>query len=160
MLNLGSHSATEFSGVRIHPTVVDRILEGVAALLVVASWACAVWVYLHVEDKATANSSFLYAGLGTLGLLFMGASAYFPIRLVRFPVRITERNVATQFFLVTRMVRVLNIIIVLLFSILVFSRVEVECGIPQGLCSKLIIGISCLVMLVLVVYNILAFKYK
>lgn len=160
MLKLGSHSATEFSGVRIHPTVVDRILEGVAVLLVVAFWACAVWVYFHVEDKVTANSSFLYAGLGTLVFLLMGVSAYFPIRFVRFPVRITERNVATQFFLVTRMVRVQNIMIVLLFSVLIFSKVEMGFGIPQGLCSKLMVGVSCLMVMVMVVYNVLAFKYK
>ena len=62
MLNLGPYSAKEFSNIRIHPTIVDRIMEGTAALLAVAAWVCAIWVYLHVDDKVTSNFSLLSAG--------------------------------------------------------------------------------------------------
>ena len=124
MLNLGPYSAKEFSNIRIHPTIVDRIMEGTAALLAVAAWVCAIWVYLHVDDKVIANFSLLSAGLGTFSLLAVGATAYLPIRFVHFPVRITERNVATQFFLAIRFARVLNVFIVLLFLVLVFNKVE------------------------------------
>lgn len=160
MLNLGPYSVKEFSGIRIHPTVVDRIMEGVAALFAVAAWVCAIWVYLHVEDKVTANFSLLSAGLGTFSLLAIGATAYLPIRFVHFPVRITQQNVAIQFFLAIRLARVLNIMIVLLFLVLVFNKVEVECGIQQGLCNMLTAGVGCLLAIVLIGYYILAFKYK
>ena len=160
MLNLGPYSAKEFSNIRIHPTIVDRIMEGTAALLSVAAWVCAIWVYLHVDDKVIANFSLLSAGLGTFSLLAVGATAYLPIRFVHFPVRITERNVATQFFLAIRFARVLNVFIVLLFLVLVFNKVEEEYGIPQGLCDMLTAGAGCLLAIVLIGYYILAFKYR
>ena len=152
MLNLGPYSAKEFSNIRIHPTIVDRIMEGTAALLAVAAWVCAIWVYLHVDDKVIANFSLLSAGLGTFSLLAVGATAYLPIRFVHFPVRITERNVATQFFLAIRFARVLNVFIVLLFLVLVFNKVEEEYGIPQGLCDMLTAGAGCLLAIVLIGY--------
>jgi len=160
MLNLGPYSAKEFSGIRVHPTIVDRIMEGVAVLLAVAAWVCAIWVYFHVEDKVTANFSLLSAGLGTFSLLAIGATAYLPVRFVHFPVRITERNIATQFFLAVRLARVMNIVIVLLFLVLVFNKVEVEYGIPQGLCNMITAGVGCLLVIVMIVYYVLAFKYK
>lgn len=160
MLNLGPYSAKEFSNIRIHPTIVGRIMEGTAALLAVAAWVCAIWVYLHVDDKVIANFSLLSAGLGTFSLLAVGATAYLPIRFVHFPVRITERNVATQFFLAIRFARVLNVFIVLLFLVLVFNKVEEEYGIPQGLCDMLTAGAGCLLAIVLIGYYILAFKYR
>lgn len=121
---------------------------------------CAIWVYLHVDDKVIANFSLLSAGLGTFSLLAVGATAYLPIRFVHFPVRITERNVATQFFLAIRFARVLNVFIVLLFLVLVFNKVEEEYGIPQGLCDMLTAGAGCLLAIVLIGYYILAFKYR
>lgn len=160
MLNLGPYSAKEFSNIRIHPTIVDRIMEGTAALLAVAAWVCAIWVYLHVDDKVIANFSLLSAGLGTFSLLAVGATAYLPIRFMHFPVRITEGNVATQFFLAIRFARVLNVFIVLLFLVLVFNKVEEEYGIPQGLCDMLTAGAGCLLAIVLIGYYILAFKYR
>ena len=146
--------------IRDSPTIVDRIMEGTAALLAVAAWVCAIWVYLHVDDKVIANFSLLSAGLGTFSLLAVGATAYLPIRFVHFPVRITERNVATQFFLAIRFARVLNVFIVLLFLVLVFNKVEEEYGIPQGLCDMLTAGAGCLLAIVLIGYYILAFKYR
>lgn len=160
MLNLGPYSAREFSDIRIHPTAVDRIMEGVAALLAIVAWVCAIWVYLHVDDRVTVNFSLLSAGLGTFSLLAVGATAYLPIRFVHFPVRITKHNVVTQFFLAIRFARVLNVFIVLLFLVLVFDKVGEGYGIPQGLCDMLTAGVGCLLAIVLIGYYILAFKYR
>ena len=38
MLNLGPYSTKEFPNIRVYPTVIDRILEGVAVLLAVAAY--------------------------------------------------------------------------------------------------------------------------
>ena len=160
MLNLGPYSTKEFPNIRVYPTVIDRILEGVAVLLAVAAWGCAIWVYTHAEDKIVANFSLLAAGLGTFCLLLVGFSAYFPIRWIRFPVRITERNVAVQYLMAVRIARILNVCLTLLFLTLVFSKVEVEYGIPQGLCNIITGAVGGLLILVLIVYYILAFKYK
>ena len=61
MLNLGPYSTKEFPNIRVYPTIIDRILEGVAVLLAIAAWVCAIWVYIHIEDKITANFSFMAA---------------------------------------------------------------------------------------------------
>ena len=84
MLNLGPYSTKEFPNIRVYPTIIDRILEGVAVLLAIAAWVCAIWVYIHIEDKITANFSFMAAGLGTLCLLLVGISAYLPNSLDTF----------------------------------------------------------------------------
>lgn len=160
MLNFGPYYTDEFPGLRVSPTLVDRVLEGIAILLAIAGWVCATWVYLHVADKDVAKSSFLFAGLATFCMLVIGVCAYLPARFVKFPVRITKNNVATQFFLAVRTSRVLNIFIVLLFLTLVFKRVEVECGIPQGTCNLLTIIITSLLLLTLIVYYVFAFKFK
>ena len=134
--------------------------EGVAVLLAVAAWGCAIWVYTHAEDKIVANFSLFAAGLGTFCLLLVGFSAYLPIRWIRFPVRITERNVAVQYLMAVRIARILNVCLTLLFLTLVFSKVEVEYGIPQGLCNIITGAVGGLLILVLMVYYIWAFKYK
>ena len=113
MLNLGPYSTKEFPNIRVYPTVIDRILEGVAVLLAVAAWGCAIWVYTHAEDKIVANFSLFAAGLGTFCLLLVGFSAYLPIRWIRFPVRITERNVAVQYLMAVRIARILNVCLIL-----------------------------------------------
>lgn len=84
MLNLGPYSTKEFSNIRVYPTLIDRMLEGVAIVLAIAAWVCAIWVYTHIGDKVTANFSLMAAGLGTFCLLLVGISAYLPIRWIRF----------------------------------------------------------------------------
>ncbi len=160
MFNLGPYSTKEFPNIRVYPTIIDRILEGVAVLLAIAAWVCAIWVYIHIEDKITANFSFMAAGLGTLCLLLVGISAYLPIRWIRFPVRITERNVAVQYFMAARIARILNVFLTLLFLTLVFNKVEMGYGIPQDLCNMITSAVVGLMILALIVYYILAFKYK
>lgn len=160
MLNLGPYSTKEFSNIRVYPTLIDRMLEGVAIVLAIAAWVCAIWVYTHIGDKVTANFSLMTAGLGTFCLLLVGISAYLPIRWIRFPVRITERNVAVQYLMATRIARILNVFLTLLFLTLVFNKVEVEYGIPQGLCNMVTSAVGGLLILALIVYYILAFKYK
>ena len=99
-------------------------------------------------------------GLGTLCLLLVGISAYLPIRWIRFPVRITERNVAVQYFMAARIARILNVFLTLLFLTLVFNKVEMGYGIPQDLCNMITSAVVGLMILALIVYYILAFKYK
>ena len=54
MLNLGPYSTKEFPNIRVYPTIIDRILEGVAVLLAIAAWVCAIWVYIlsliHISE--------------------------------------------------------------------------------------------------------------
>lgn len=160
MLNLGPFSGKDISGLRIQPTLIDRILEGAAVLLVVASWVSALWVYTHVEDKSAANYSLMAAGLCTFIVPLLGACAYLPIRWVRFPVHINERNAATQYFFAIRVARVVNVFFAFMFLVLVFDKVEVEMGLAQGLCNILVTATVSMILIAFLVYYFFAFKYK
>lgn len=48
----------------------------------------------------------------------------------------------------------------LLFLTLVFNKVEMGYGIPQDLCNMITSAVVGLMILALIVYYILAFKYK
>ena len=47
MLNLGPYSTKEFPNIRVYPTIIDRILEGVAVLLAIAAGCVQYGVYSY-----------------------------------------------------------------------------------------------------------------
>ena len=161
MLNLGFYSAGHIStNVRIYPTIVDRILEATALLFMLVFWGCTLWIYMHVSKESSIPPLFILAGVNTLVYLLLAWGAYMPIRLINFPVRITEQNVAIQWFLAKRLCRVLNIIVSLLFLSLVFMEVEQEYGLPKGFCEIGTAVTAVLTGIALIVYYIIAFRNK
>ena len=141
MINLGPYSGKNCPDVHFHPTVIDRILECAALIVVLATWVGIYWLY-EIEG-----------GFSVFSYLFMGIAGYLPIRFINFPVRVTERNVAVQYLLATRFIRVMTVILALMFLGAVFKE---HCALG---------GILFFVPLVLLglafaVYYILAFKYK
>lgn len=160
MLNLGPYSTNDYPNLRIHPTIVDRVLELAAVLPLIAAWARTIWIYINLVDKSMGNPLLLYSVLGTVAFVLIGVVTYLPIRFVRFPVRITQSNVATQFFLAIRFARVLNVFITLLFLLFVFNNVEGTYSIGHEITNLLIAVASALMALVFIAYYVLAFKYK
>lgn len=45
MINLGPYSGKNCPNVRFQPTVLDRILEGTALLIVLVTWISIYWLY-------------------------------------------------------------------------------------------------------------------
>ena len=45
MINLGPYSGKNCPNVRFQPTVLDRILEGMALLVVLVTWGGIYWLY-------------------------------------------------------------------------------------------------------------------
>ena len=152
MINLGPYPGKNCPDVHFRPTVIDRVLECAALIVVLATWVGIYWLY-EIEDVSLSADVWMAGGFSVFSYLFMGIAGYLPIRFINFPVRVTERNVAVQYLLATRFIRVMTVILSLMFLGAVFKK----------LCA--LGGILFFVPLVLLglafaVYYILAFKYK
>lgn len=116
--------------ISIRPTFTDRILESAVVILLVILWGATVWCWhilpgeipVHFDLAGRPNgygskaTLFLITGLATFAAILTGISAYFP-RMINLPVAVRTPR---QFALLCRMVRIVNLLLVLLFfSILV-----------------------------------------
>lgn len=152
MINLGSYSGKHCPDVRFCPTLIDRLLEGVALSLVLATWAVIGWLYVQ-KGESLSSAVWVAGGCSLFVFLLLGGSAYLPIRFINFPVRVTERNVAVQYLLAVRLVRVLNIVLSLVLLARVLAMYYVW--------GELLFFVSFVLLgLALVGYYVLAFKYK
>ena len=112
MINLGPYSGKNCPNVRFHPTVIDRILEGTALLVVLVTWVGIYWLYTQREG-ALLSAVWVMGGCSIFCFLLMGGLAYLPVRFINFPIRVTERNAAVQYLFAIRLTRVMNIILLL-----------------------------------------------
>lgn len=152
MINLGSYSGKNCPDVRFRPALMDRLLEGIALLLVLATWAVIGWLSIQKEESLL-SAVWVAGGCSLFSFLLLGGSAYLPVRFINFPVRVTERNVAVQYLLAVRFVRVLNIVISLVMLALVLVLYDAW--------GRLLFFVSFVLMgLAIIGYYVLAFKYK
>lgn len=152
MLNLGLYSGKDCPDVRFRPRLLDRVLEGIALLVVLATWACIGWLYLR-RGGDLASEVWLTGGSALVGCLLVGGCAYLPVRFINFPVRVGRRNVGIQYLLVVRFVRVLNIVLSLLFLCGVFVPYYPLAELLFNLCVTLL-------LLCFVPYFIFAWRYR
>ena len=140
MINLGPYSGKNCPNVRFQPTVIDRILEGTALLIVLVTWISIYWLYTQREGAL-------------LPAVLMGGLAYLPVRFINFPIRVTERNAAVQYLFAIRLTRVMNIILLLVLLGSVWG-LYYAFGKLLLLVSFVLLGVA------FIGYYILAFKYK
>lgn len=152
MINLGSYSGKNCPDVRFRPALIDRMLEGIALLVVLATWAVIGWLYIQ-KGEPLSSAVWVAGGCSLLSFLLVGGSAYLPIRFINFPVRVTERNVAVQYLLAVRLVRVLNIVLSLVLLAWVLT-VHYVWGELLFFVSFVLLGLA------LAGYYALAFKCK
>lgn len=152
MINLGPYSGGKCPNVHYHPVLPDRMLEGAALLLVLATWGIICWLYIY---KVEIFSSTLW-GIGASSsfcFLLIGGCSYLPVRFFNFPVRVSERNIGVQYLLAVRLTRVVNVLLSLIF----LSGVLTECFDAAGI---MLIASLILLSLAFVGYYILAFRCK
>lgn len=159
MLNLGPYSTKEYPNLRIKPTVVDRLLEAMTIVIVVAAWVCLLYVYFNSANRAMYCHLLTSMALGLPTFLLFGI-AYLPIRFVNFPIRITANNVATQYFLAIRLLRVINVLITLLFLFFVMNKVSKDLDIAKDIIYLLSAIVTTFIPISLIVYYIFAFRLK
>lgn len=152
MINLGSYSGKDCPDVRFRPVLIDRMLEGIALLVVLATLTVVGWLYAQ-KGEPLSSAVWLSAGCSLFAFLLVGGSAYLPIRFINFPVRITERNVAVQYLLAVRLLRVLNIVLSLVLLARVLTMYYVW-GKLLFFAAFLLLGLA------LAGYYVLAFRYK
>lgn len=94
--------------VRLRPALPDRLLEAAALLLVVASW---VYVICNYGSGEAALGTMLAAASSiTITVAALALAARMPSNMYNFPVRVTAANIAMQYMMAVRMVRVMNVV--------------------------------------------------
>ena len=152
MINLGPYSGKNCPNVRFQPTVIDRILEGTALLIVLVTWISIYWLYTQREG-ALLPAVWVMGGCSIFCFLLMGGLAYLPVRCINFPIGVTERNAAVQYLFAIRLTRVMNIILLLVLLGSVWG-LYYAFGKLLLLVSFVLLGVA------FIGYYILAFKYK
>lgn len=143
----------------------DYVLEVIAGLGVMALMGLAVFYYNQLPEQIPRHYDF--AGrpdalggkmilwlLPTLGLIIYGLLTFMNRipHLFNYPMKITAENAATQYFMATRLIRVLKAFIMLLFAYLVWRTI----GIAQNEAS----GLGAWLLPVVVLVNLgLVFSY-
>lgn len=152
MINLGPYSGKNCPNVRYHPGIIDRALEVVALLIVLAIWGCIYWIYTR-EGASHSSEMWISGGLAVLSFIIMACCSYVPVRMINFPVRVNEQNISIQYLLAVRFARVMNIILELVFlSSLLLNYYRI---------ASIFFGMAIILMFIaFVIYFIFAFKYK
>lgn len=152
LINLGSYPGRDCPNIHFKPTVIDRILEAVALLMLLVVW---VSVYLLYTWKGgiLSHNVWIMGGMALFCTVLLGICSYAPVRNINFPVRVNERNIGVQYLLAVRLIRILNVTLNLIFLSSIFgeyykmARLFFYTGF--GVLS-----------LILIVYFVIAHKYK
>jgi uncharacterized membrane protein len=174
MINFFSVRRQKLPDVRVPRAFGDKILEAMAVLLLLGIWVVAFILYnkapdvipthINVYGKAdrigSKNTLLALAGIATFVMALTGYRSFFPSRMSRFPVQITDQNMLIQYALIARYLRVLNVLVGMLFVAMLFNLSNFFLSIGDGIFEILMVIIVALLLFSAVVYNILARKYR
>ncbi|WP_353332557.1 DUF1648 domain-containing protein [Bacteroides sedimenti] len=160
--------------IRLPRTKVDKIMEAIALLLLIATWLLAIIFYPKLPDVIPVHFNFageadgwgskshlfILAAVATLVMALTGFSAYYPMRMTNLRIKFTEETKATQLFLASRLLRTVNILIGVLFILVEFSMASSLFTVKPRLFSLLTGVIVILLLLSILVYFALARKYR
>lgn len=94
--------------VKFRPGTPERLMEAAALLIVVATW-----IYIICMNHINEGDKFVDALVGgivtTVTFAFVALCAYAPVKLINFPFRPTPQNIAGQYVLAVRFIRIINI---------------------------------------------------
>ncbi|NPD91936.1 DUF1648 domain-containing protein [Xylanibacter muris] len=148
--------------IKVYRTTEGTVFELMGAVIVIILWALTLWFYQTSPDKIPTHfditgtpdaygdksSLILLALTGTAIVTVTLCTAYFP-RLFNTPVKISN---AVQYAIAIRMVRIISILCGVMFLMI---TVMSGCGNERmtGLCSKLLIAVLVLILLVTIYYT-------
>lgn len=158
MINLGRYSGKGLPNVYIPFALIDWILTGVAVAIMLAIW---IMIAIYYKELSTGRYDFLVSGGACLliTILFIW-SARAPVRFVNFPVRVNEENIQRQYFLMSRFMRIANVVLNLLFLFLFLSELEAYWGIKRGLFETASFIVLVLLVVSFIIYYVMAYKWK
>ena len=174
MLNLFPWFNQNRPDVRVPRTIIDKILEAITLLLLLTMWGIALIFYNKVPDIIPVHFNFageadgwgskinlfILAGVGTFAMIITGLSSYFPLRMTNLPIKITETNKVQHAILVSRYLRILNILLGILFIVILCSMSESLFSERQGLLAVFSSIIVLLLLLSILIYYLLARRLK
>lgn len=156
MINLGFYSAPDIPGIRLHMSLLDRVIEYLTLFLMLVIWILMLSHYSQLSGNILAEC-WVVSGISTLLVAFGWYLRFASIRLYRFPVRISKHNVNVQYFLASRTCRIIVIISIL---ILFFRQLGLFADHVWGMDKKIFLVLSAgsfiSLFLSLIVYYILA----
>lgn len=156
MINLGRYFVDDELSIRFTPSVIDRILEVAAIVISVVAFGLACYgIYsLPIKPPILLWLCPFAIPLMTFVLYRLG---YASPQKISFPFRITKQNLGMQYLLAVRLSRVLNIILSLMVLCSVLTLVAQT---HQTILPKVILMLSLLMLVCLVIYFILAYRYR
>lgn len=156
MINLGRYFVDDELSIRFTPSVIDRILEVAAIVISVVAFGLACYgIYsLPINPPILLWLCPFAIPLMTFVLYRLG---YASPQKISFPFRITKQNLGMQYLLAVRLSRVLNIILSLMVLCSVLTLVAQT---HQTILPKVILLLSLLMLVCLVIYFILAYRYR
>lgn len=174
MIKFFSGRRQKLPDVRAPRAFGDKILEAVAVLLILGIWVVAFILYnkapdvipthINIYGKAdrigSKDTLLVLAGIATFVMSLTGYRSFFPSRMSRFPVQITDQNMLIQYALIARYLRALNVLVGMLFVAMLFNLSNFFLSIGDGIFEILMVIIVALLLLSAVVYNILARRYR
>lgn len=137
--------------VKYRPGLPDRLMEAAVVLMVVAVW---IFVGVNYERGSEGSSAMLIAALcGWIGIPALMGVAYLPSDFYNLPFRLTPANIAVQYMLAVKLIRVENVIAagIYLFSV-------VACLHEWALVA--VFAFVGLMVLALIVYFVLAYRSR
>lgn len=152
MINLGPYSGKDCPNVRYQPRMIDRILDGAALFLLLAICGAICWLHFHIAAPLSGNV-WILGGTAVLISAIMYFCSFAPVRLINFPVRVHQWNIAVQYLLAIRFCKVLSVIINLSFLFGVFMDYYKWASFLFGSSFVLLI-------LAFIGYYIVAFRYR
>ena len=156
MINLGRYFVDDELSIRFTPSVIDKILELAAIVISVVAFGLACYgIYsLPIKPPILLWLCPFAIPLMTFVLYRLG---YASPQKISFPFRITKQNLGMQYLLAVRLSRVLNIILSLMVLCSVLTLVAQT---HQTILPKVILLLSLLMLVCLVIYFILAYRYR
>jgi len=133
---------------RIHLTLspLDKIIESTGVAFFVLLWLITIYSFARMPDQVPSHFNFSgkvdsYSGKWNLIVLPIIASViYIAIsqlgkypHIFNYPVQITEQNAPRQYAIATRMLRLLKVMILVIFSLIIWFVYLTSTGAKDGL---------------------------
>lgn len=152
MINLGPYSGKSCPNVHLQPTIIDRILEGVALIVLLA--LCLGIYMLYIEKGGyLSHNVWIMGGTSIFCTILMGVCAYVPVRSINFPVRVNEHNIGIQYVLAVRLIRIMNVVL----NLILFSGAFMN---YFQMASVFFYSWSAVLALILILYYVVAYIYR
>lgn len=142
--------------VRFTPSVIDRILETAAIVISVVAFGLALYAIYSLPVKAPILLWLCPFAIPVMAFVFYKLGYASPQK-ISFPFRITKQNLGIQYLLAVRLSRVLSIFFCLMVLCSVLTLVAQT---HQSILPGIILLLSLLMLVCLVVYFILAYRYR